>query len=195
MKKKIFVATKNKGKIKELKKIFSNLDSEIIFDIPDIPDIKEDGNSFEENAIKKSKHLFELTNQPSIADDSGLEIDYLNGVPGINSSRFAGQTTPYNIKNEKIINIMKNTNENKRTAQFRCVIAYTDEIGTKTFEGICKGKIADKMYGSQGFGYDPIFIPKGYNKTFGELDENIKNKISHRAKALKKFYNWYIKNK
>lgn len=197
MKREIIIATKNKGKIKEFKKILSDKEFEIssLLDISDLPEINEDGNSFEDNAVKKSGHIFELTGKPCIADDSGLEIDYLDGAPGIKSSRFCGISTPQSVKNEKFISMMKGAKENERGAQFRCVVAFTDNNGKKTFEGICKGRISDKQKGSNGFGYDPIFIPEGFEKTFGELDEDVKNRISHRAKALRKFYNWFVKNK
>lgn len=196
MKRKIIIATKNRGKIKEVCKILSDGEFEIssLLDLENVPKVNEDGNTFEENATKKSEYIFKITGQPAIADDSGLEIDYLNGLPGIKSSRFEGDMTPQNVKNEKIIEMLKDVNENKRGAQFRCVIAFTDNKGTRTFEGVCRGKISDRPRGSNGFGYDPIFIPEGFDKTFGELKENVKNNISHRAKALEKFHKWFMEN-
>ena len=196
MKRKIIIATKNKGKIKEFKNILSDNKFEIssLIDINNLPDINEDGNSFKDNAVKKSRHIFEMTGKPCIADDSGLEIDYLNGAPGVKSSRFCGISTPQKLKNEKIISMMKGAKENERSAQFKCVIAYTDNNEKKAFDGICKGRISDKPKGENGFGYDPIFIPEGFDKTFGEIDEDVKNRISHRAKALREFYNWFLKN-
>jgi len=197
MKRKIIIATKNRGKLIEFSKILSNREFEIssLLDLENVPEIDEDGSTFEENAIKKSEHIFKINGQPAIADDSGLEIDYLNGAPGIKSSRFEGDMITQDVKNEKIIEVMKGVNENKRGAQFRCVIAFTDNKGTRTFEGVCRGKISDRPKGSNGFGYDPIFIPEGYYETFGELKENVKNNISHRASALKKFHNWFMENK
>lgn len=195
MRKKIIIATKNEGKIKEFNKILSGKEFDIssLSDIRDLPEIDEDGNSFEDNAIKKSRFIFELNGRHCIADDSGLEIDYLSGAPGVKSARFGGISTPQNVKNEKIISMMKGAKKNERGAQFRCVVAFTDNNGTKTFEGVCKGRISDKPKGSNGFGYDPIFIPEGFDKTFGELDEDVKNRISHRGKSLRNFYDWFVK--
>lgn len=193
MKLTILVATRNKGKVAEFKNILSAQEVNLLslHDIAQIPEIVEDGNTFEENAVKKSETVYKLTGQITVADDSGLEIDFLNGDPGVHSARFEGYTTPYDIKNGKILSMMKDVPDDKRTARFICIIAYSDENGTKTFEGVCNGKIAYEQKGLYGFGYDPIFLPDGYDKTFGELGENVKNNISHRAKALKAFYEWF----
>ena len=190
MKNKLILATKNKGKTREFKKLFSDKGFDIysLLDIDGLPEIIEDGKSFEENAVKKSERIFKLTACPTIADDSGLEIDYLGGAPGVQSARFEGYSTPQNIKNDRIISLLQGIKPQEKKAQFRCVISFSDDTCTKTFEGICRGKISNEPRGVNGFGYDPIFIPTGYDKTFGELPENIKNKISNRAKALKHFY-------
>lgn len=197
MKLNILIATKNEGKIREFKNILSRHEVNVLslLDLESSPEINEDGITFEENAVKKSKAIFEFTGQATIADDSGLEIDFLDGEPGVNSARFAGYSTPYDTKNEKILSMMKDVPESKRTARFKCVIAYSENNATNTFEGVCEGKIAYEQKGTHGFGYDPIFIPDGYDKTFGELGEDVKNRISHRAKALNKFYIWFANKK
>ena len=197
MKLNILIATKNEGKIREFKNILSRHEVNILslLDLESSPEIIEDGITFEENAVKKSKTVFEYTGQAAIADDSGLEIDFLEGEPGVNSARFAGYSTPYNIKNEKILSMMKDVPEGKRTARFKCVIAYSEDNAVNTFEGVCEGKIACEQKGTNGFGYDPIFIPEGYDKTFGVLGEEVKNRISHRAKALNRFYKWFANKK
>ncbi|MFC1562747.1 RdgB/HAM1 family non-canonical purine NTP pyrophosphatase [candidate division KSB1 bacterium] len=197
MKRKLIIATKNVGKIREFKRLSFDKEFDIysLIDLEDLPETNEDGQSFEENAVKKSESIYKLTGNPTIADDSGLEIDYLSGAPGVRSARFAGYSTLQNIKNEKIISMLDEIKPEERGAQFRCIIAFSDDSGTKTFEGICRGRISEEPKGTSGFGYDPIFIPDGYDKTFGELDEDIKNRISHRSKAIEKFYNWFSKNK
>ena len=197
MKLNILIATKNEGKIREFKNILSRHKVNVLslLDLESSPEIIEDGVTFEENAVKKSEAIFEFTGQAAIADDSGLEIDTLEGKPGVNSARFAGHSTPYDIKNGKILSMMKDVPESKRTARFKCVIAYSENNAANTFEGVCEGKIACEQKGTRGFGYDPIFIPDGYDKTFGELGENVKNRISHRAKALNQFYKWFANKK
>ncbi|MFC1558836.1 RdgB/HAM1 family non-canonical purine NTP pyrophosphatase [candidate division KSB1 bacterium] len=197
MKLNILIATKNEGKVEEFKNILSCHEVNVLslLDLESSPEIIEDGITFEENALKKSKTIFEFTGQPAIADDSGLEIDVLEGKPGVNSARFAGYSTPYDMKNGKILSMMKDVPGDKRNARFKCVIAYSDNNAANTFEGVCEGKIAYEQKGTYGFGYDPIFIPDGYDKTFGELGEEVKNRISHRANALNKFYKWFASKK
>lgn len=184
--KEIIFATKNKGKIKEVQAILGN--EYIIKSIDEIEidiDIAEDGETFEENAIKKAVEIRNVVNKIVIADDSGLEIDYLNGEPGVYSARYMGEDTPYNIKNAKILEILKNVEEDKRGARFVSVIALAmpdkEPITTK---GTIEGIIGYEIKGENGFGYDPIFYIPSLQKTSAELSLEEKNKISHRGKAL-----------
>jgi len=184
---KIVFATKNEGKIKEIQSIMGdeyNIISmkEVGIDI----DIVEDGTTFEENAVKKASETMKICNCIVLADDSGLEIDFLDKKPGIYSSRYMGEDTPYIIKNKKIIEIMKDVPYEKRTARFVSVIAAaftSGEIITTT--GILEGIISYEISGENGFGYDPIFFVPEYNKTTAQMSMQEKNNISHRGKALK----------
>ncbi|NLM27977.1 MAG: XTP/dITP diphosphatase [Clostridiaceae bacterium] len=188
MERKLIVASKNYGKINEIKKILDGLPFEIISmkDAGFVPDIKEDGASFEENAMLKAQALFDLSDNMVIADDSGLEIDFLNGAPGIYTSRFAGESTEQSEKNRKIIYLLKGIEPRYRKARFVCSIAFVSENIKFTVTGTVEGQISEKPKGDKGFGYDPIFYVPEYGKTFAELPESIKNKISHRAIALQK---------
>ena len=147
----------------------------------------EDQDSFEGNAYKKAKSVARVINEIILADDSGLEVDILNGQPGVFSARFSGENATDEKNNEKLLKMMEGVPEEKRGAQFRCVLVLMLPNG-KSFkvEGICRGRIADRPYGNEGFGYDPIFIPEGYNITFGQMGKDEKNRISHRFLALKK---------
>ncbi|MEO0089039.1 MAG: RdgB/HAM1 family non-canonical purine NTP pyrophosphatase [candidate division WOR-3 bacterium] len=182
---KIFLATNNKGKIKEIKEILSDLAVQILTpqDLKIKFICKEDGDNFYENAYKKAIAGLLQTGYITIGEDSGLMIDYLNGAPGLKSARFTKRRNPKeNIK--KVLNLLKGVKKEERKAKFKCVIALALSLKkVKFFEGECEGYISNKEMGNKGFGYDPIFIPKGYNKTFALLGEE-KNKISHRAKAL-----------
>ena len=186
---KLLVATKNKGKLKEIKDILFDLPIHI-FLIPesDHDDVDENGSSYFENALLKAKYFALKYHLPTLADDSGLEIDALNGEPGIKSARFLGQDAPFEEKIDKILELMKNAPN--RNARFKTVSVLYLPNENKFFsaEGIVEGEILlspQKVAGS-GFGYDPIFKPFGYEESFSMLGENIKNKISHRSKALKK---------
>lgn len=191
MERKLIVASKNNGKIKEIKKILDGLPFEIIsmkdagFDL----DIIEDGATFEENAMLKAQALFNVVNNMVIADDSGLEIDFLNGAPGVFTSRFAGESTEQSVKNKKILYLLKDVEPRYRKARFVCSIAFVSENIKFTVTGSLDGQISEKPEGDNGFGYDPIFYVPEYRKTFAELPESIKNKISHRAIALQKLRN------
>lgn len=184
---KILLATSNPHKIVEIKQIM-NKDFEFV---PVNTGVKEDGTTFAENAIKKAKFAYEMHHSPVIADDSGLEIDALEGLLGIKSARFM-EGHPYKEKNARILKLMVNVPDSQRTARFRCVAVYYD--GTPhVFEGLIEGKIAKQQKGENGFGYDPIFIPQGYQNTMAELSPDIKNKISHRAQAFKKIAEYLTK--
>lgn len=194
--KKLFIATGNKNKIYEFDLIFKEfgLDIEIVCpkDFNDETEPIEDGKSFEENAIIKAKYFYDKYHLPTIADDSGMCIEFLNGFPGIYSARFMGSHS-YPEKNDVLIQIMEDSPN--RNATFNAVIAYINEEGKiHTFEGINNGTIAYKQAGSEGFGFDPIFVIPEFNKTEAELGFAYKNKYSHRAIATKKFVEYLKEN-
>jgi XTP/dITP diphosphohydrolase len=185
---KIILATRNVNKLLELREILNGLPLEIeaLIDYPDIPEIEETGATFVENAVMKANAVFESTRILSIADDSGLEVDALNGAPGVRSARFAGNHHDYSANNRKLLESLENTPEEERGAQFRCVAAIIGPAFKEIMEGIVRGRIIEEAKGDKGFGYDPLFVPEGFDKTFAELGEEIKNRISHRALAFEK---------
>lgn len=186
--KKIVVATQNKGKVKEIKEILADLSVEVKtmgeagIDI----DIEENGTTFEENATIKAEAISKLTDALVIADDSGLEIDYLNKEPGIYSARYLGKDTPYEIKNQTIIDRLEGVPKEKRTARFVCAMALA-EAGKETITtyATIEGYIGDHAEGENGFGYDPIFFVDELGTSTANISLEAKNKISHRAKALR----------
>lgn len=186
----LLIATKNKNKLKEVKAILGGMPIDIL-GIEDgnwqIPEIDEDGASFRENAVKKAKVIAEITGKVTLADDSGIMVDALNGQPGIYSARFAGESATDRENNLKLLGLMKDIPSDRRGAQFVCVIAIASPQGRVDIaEGVCRGGIGFSEEGGGGFGYDPVFIPAGYSKTFAELSQSIKNKISHRGRAIEK---------
>lgn len=186
--KKVIFATGNQGKMKEIREILGDLDIELLSlkDAGIDADIVEDGKTFEENAQIKAKTICDLTGEIVLADDSGLEIDYLNKEPGIYSARYMGEDTSYHIKNEKLIERLEGVPDEKRTARFVCAIAAAFPDGTmKTVRATMEGRIGYKESGENGFGYDPIFYLPEYGCTSAELSMEEKNKISHRGKALR----------
>lgn len=187
--KEVILATGNRHKSEEIKSILKDLDIEIMpmTSFPDYPVTVEDGATIEENASKKAKEVAEFFKKWAIADDSGLEVDYLNGKPGVYSARYAGENCSYDDNNKKLLEELKNVPEEKRTAKFRAVIAVASPEG-KIFlaDGKIFGTIREHTAGTEGFGYDPVFYIPQYGKTFAELGYEIKNSISHRAKALQK---------
>ncbi len=194
--KSIVLATKNPGKIKEIRELFDDLNIDILTleDFPDIPPIIEDGNTFEENALKKARAVAEATGKPSIADDSGLEVICLNGKPGIYSSRYAGIDSGDEKNNMKLLNELKDVPLDKRGARYVCVVALVTEDGyEKTFRGECNGIIVDTPRGKGGFGYDPIFFIPEKGKSMAELSLKEKNQISHRGKAFRSLKEWIVK--
>lgn len=186
----IVIATRNKNKIKEIKALLGEMPLNIL-SLDDgnwqIPDIVEDGKAFKENAIKKARTIAEITGKVTMADDSGLMVDALNGQPGIYSARFAGENATDRENNLKLLQLMNAVPSDRRGAQFVSAIAVASPQGrVDVVEGLCRGDIGFTEEGGGGFGYDPIFIPTGYNKTFAELSISVKNKISHRGRALEK---------
>lgn len=182
----ILIATNNAGKIKEIKDML--VDSKIniltINDFPHLPKIKEDGKTFQENALKKACQISQYTGKICLSDDSGLEIDYLKGEPGIYSARW-GNSDEDRIN--KVLKLLENVPKDKRNAKFVCVLVLAFPDGRKYMvKEECKGKISFSPRGKFGFGYDPIFLIPEYNQTFAELGQKIKNKISHRGKALRR---------
>lgn len=185
--KKIIFATMNDGKMKEIKVILGDLNYEVVSlkEAGIAVDIEENGSSFEENAIIKAKAIMELTNEIVLADDSGLEVDAMDRNPGIYSARFLGENTSYDIKNNYILDQLKEVPDDKRTARFVCAIACAFPDGRITTRlATIEGKIGYEIAGGNGFGYDPIFFVPEYGCTTAELSPEQKNKISHRAKAL-----------
>lgn len=186
----IVIATKNADKFKEFVNILGRFDGvclKALKEFPNAPDVAEDGKGFEENAAKKAFAAARFTKCIALADDSGLEVKYLNGAPGIFSSRFTRKGATYKYNNKKLLRLLKGIPQHKRLATFRCAIAVADTHRViSVVQGICKGRIAFEERGSQGFGYDPVFIPLRSKKTFAEMNANEKDKISHRAQAIKK---------
>lgn len=185
--KQFVIASRNEGKIKEIKNALHGINIELLSleNFPDIPEIEEDGRTFEENAVKKARTVFEHTKITTIADDSGLEVEHLNNAPGVHSKRYSGDKATDEQNNEKLLKELEGLDISDRKARFRCVISlYNPFINELSFEGRCFGYIIDEPKGDGGFGYDPLFVPEGYHKTFAELDLVTKNKISHRGKAL-----------
>ncbi len=181
---KLIIATKNPGKVREMVELLSGLPYEVctLLDYPNAPDVEETGSTFVENAIIKATAYARFTGELALADDSGLEVDALDGAPGVFSSRFAPTESE---RNERLLSMMKDVADDRRTARFRCVVAVADPYGdVRTCEGCVEGVIAHEPKGNNGFGYDPIFYIPDLKKHFAELDSAHKNTISHRGKAL-----------
>ena len=198
---KIFLATKNKDKITEFQEILYKMNVELVtcHDI-DIPDVEETGSTFVENAILKARSASNFTSLPCIADDSGIEVDYLNGRPGVWSARYAGENATNKENNNKLLEELDGIPVIKRGARYRCVIVFM-RFSNDPFPFIAqdswRGRINDKHQGANGFGYDPIFFLPDRNITSAELRPSDKQEISHRGKALLKFSNYflnYVKN-
>lgn len=187
MKNKIVFATGNAGKVKEIQMILADMEMEVVTMTEEgiTIDIEENGNSYEENALIKAKSVAAFTDCIVMADDSGLEVDYLGKEPGIHSARFLGEETPYAVKNAHIIKELEGVPDKDRTARFVCAIAAVLPDGRElTTRATIEGRIGYEEKGSNGFGYDPIFYVPEYDKTTAELTEEEKNQISHRGKAL-----------
>lgn len=185
----MLAATTNRNKVREFLEILKDLEGKIDIvtqdTIPGFPKIEENGSSFEENAKKKAQEASAYADMAVIADDSGLSVDALGGAPGVRSARYAGDNATDSDRIEKLLKEMKGKRD--RSAKFVCAaaIAYRGEI-VKVFTGEIKGTIAEKPAGKNGFGYDPVFIPEGFSKTFAELTGEEKNTISHRGRAMRK---------
>lgn len=184
---KIIFATSNEGKMKEIRMILADLPVEVLSmkEAGINVDIVEDGKTFEENAIIKAKAISEISNTIVLADDSGLEVDYMNKEPGVYSARFMGEDTPYSVKNQAIIDRLVNAVGEERSARFVCVIAAAFPDGrVSTARGTIEGLIGYEEKGDNGFGYDPIMYIPEYDMTTAQMSSELKNSISHRGKAL-----------
>lgn len=190
---KLLFASNNRHKTEEIKNIiFENFNDKIEIVSPSSILINfnepfENGLTFKENSLIKAKEYYKLSYLTCIADDSGLEIDSINGMPGVHSARFAGEPSDDAQNRTKVLEMMKNIEDEKRTARFKTVLCYFNKDTELYFEGICNGKITEYEMGTNGFGYDSIFIPEGYDITFAQMVQSKKNKISHRSIALDKF--------
>ncbi len=184
---KLLLATRNRNKVIEMQQALEGTGWQVVMlsDIAGAPEVEEDGATFEENALKKARSAVRFTGLWTIAEDSGLEIDALGGEPGVKSARYAGEGATDAERIRKVLGQLVAVRDERRTARFRCVMCIVDSAGTeRCFEGRCEGRIAHSARGSSGFGYDPIFVPDGYDQTFAELGFGVKSKISHRARAL-----------
>lgn len=185
---KILLATTNDGKVKEFKKMLGELPFELL-SLKDfsVREVEETGATFKENSTLKASEYALQTNCWTLADDSGLEVSALDNAPGVYSARYAGQQASDLANTEKLLAELSQTKDKQRLARFVCSISISSDSGEIRFSasGVCHGEISRYPKGTNGFGYDPVFIPKGFEKTFGELDDSEKRKISHRSKAMK----------
>jgi XTP/dITP diphosphohydrolase len=183
----LLVATRNPGKLKEIRALLAPLSITVrgLMDFPDLPEIVEDGRSFAENAEKKASTIARLTGRLTLADDSGLEVAALGGAPGIHSARYAGAAADDAANNRKLLTSLATLPPAQRAAAFVCVMALcAPEGGCRTFAGRLAGAIVDEARGTEGFGYDPLFVVAGDDRTLAEIPLDEKNRISHRAQAL-----------
>ena len=184
---KLVIASRNKHKIGEMQQLLSPLGIEVLStaDFPELEEVVEDRPTLKGNALKKARYVAKETGLTALSDDTGLEVEALNGKPGVYSARFAGPDATYEDNVFKLLNELEGVDN--RNARFRTIVALVDGDEEFTFEGICNGEITEDQRGTEGFGYDPIFRPDGYDQTFAELDGSTKNMISHRGKAVENF--------
>lgn len=187
----ILIATMNEGKLREYEWLLADvpgLELETMASLAESVNVVEDRDTFGGNALKKATEIAKVARMPCLADDSGLEVDALGGRPGVYSARYAGEGATDAENNAKLLDGLGGTDDDARTARFRCAIALVDERGRQlaTAEGACEGRIGRTLRGTHGFGYDPLFVPDGYTQTMAELGPETKNKISHRAQAAAK---------
>lgn len=193
---KIVLATHNKKKVEEISRIFRGYEVRFLTldSFPGCPEVEEDGKTFRQNAVKKAVSIAAFTGCPAIADDSGLGVKTLGGAPGVFSARYAGEAADDRKNLMKLLREMRRMESDDRQARFVCCIALALPDGRyKTFTGYAKGEIGKKPKGFNGFGYDPVFYPAGYDRTFAEMSDSEKDRLSHRGKALRKLY-VYLKN-
>jgi XTP/dITP diphosphohydrolase len=182
----LVLATRNTHKIEELRYFLAGLPMELLTldGFPEIERLIEDGTSFHENALRKARQVYDHTRTMALADDSGLEVFFLNGRPGVYSARYAGENAGDEANNQKLLAEMRGVAARRRVARFKAVLALVGESYEETSEGICSGSLSETPRGTNGFGYDPIFMPDGFSKTYAELTAEEKNSISHRSKAF-----------
>ena len=187
--KKIVIASSNNHKVSEISVKIQPFFDEILSlaDFPKIGEIIEDGNTIEENSFKKSRASFEHTNIASIADDTILEVDALNGDPGLFTARYAGEKATYEENMTKLLDNLNGVEDNLRTARFRTIISFVDGKNDFHVEGRLEGKILNKRIGDNGFGYDPIFLSTEFEMSLAQMDSKLKNEVSHRGLAIKNF--------
>lgn len=192
----ILIATRNPGKVREIAAMLGRrgIAAITLADLPMLPDVDETGTTFLENAAKKAAEYAAAAGMFSLADDSGLEVSALGGRPGVLSARYAGESADYGIKIRTLLAELAEAGSSDRSARFVCSMAFADPAGKIiwTADGICEGELAASPVGTNGFGYDPIFIPAGFVKTFGELDDAVKRSISHRARATDAFMRFFL---
>jgi XTP/dITP diphosphohydrolase len=184
---KLLLATRNRNKVTEMKHALEGTGWQVLMlsDFGDMPEVNEDGATFEENARKKARSAAARLEMWTLAEDAGLEVDALGGEPGVKSARYCGKGASDADRMRKVLERIVNVPEERRTARFCCVMCLIDIAGKENcFEGRCEGHIAHSARGAAGFGYDPIFIPDGYSRTFAELGLTVKSKVSHRARAM-----------
>jgi XTP/dITP diphosphohydrolase len=195
----IVLATKNRKKIEEIKKICNVMGTATrIYTLDDFPayeDVVEDGDTFEANAVKKAVSISKSTGMTAVADDSGIEVDALDGSPGIFSARYAGEHADDKANLNKLLREMNDVPHEKRGARFVCSIAMADRDEVKTFTGYVEGRIGTEPKGDNGFGYDPVFYPKGHDRTFAEMNDKEKNAMSHRAMALRQLQKYLLEKR
>jgi XTP/dITP diphosphohydrolase len=184
---KLVIATHNRDKVKEFEALLNGLGVELLTldSFATVAPVVEDADTLEGNALKKAREVFKQSGMPTVADDTGLEVHYLNDEPGIYSSRYAGPEATYADNCRKLLERMRGVPPRRRAARFRCVLAFVAPEGVvKLAEGECRGVITEFPRGANGFGYDPVFLPIGHNQTFGEMEAGLKNKVSHRGRAM-----------
>jgi len=193
--KKLVLATHNKNKQKEMRFLLTNMGINVLGleYFPEIGNIKEDGLTLLENSLIKGRTVYSFTGLPTLADDTGLEVDALNGAPGVHSARYSGEKASYEDNVNKLLHELRNIPLELRTARFRTVISFINNANELYEEGVVEGRIAFKKKGEKGFGYDPIFIPDNFETTFSEMSQKDKNLISHRSRALNKMKKTLIK--
>ncbi|MEW9670805.1 XTP/dITP diphosphatase [Ammoniphilus sp. 3BR4] len=185
----LILATRNQGKVQELKKMLADYNVEVVGldQYPDCPEVEEDRETFEGNAIKKAQTICDFLQIPALADDSGLEVDAMGGQPGVYSARFAGPNATDKENNDKLLKMLEDIPTGNRKARFRCVLALAvPHRPVLTWEGSCEGEIGSNPKGTGGFGYDPLFVLPDQGKTMAELTKEEKSQISHRGNAMKK---------
>jgi len=185
----LVIATTNKGKLREIRELLAGLDINVmsLADFPGCPEVVEDAPTFRGNALKKARAIAEFTGRPTLADDSGLVVDALDGAPGVYSARFSGKDADDEKNNRKLLKLLKDTPDKARGARFVCVMALAGPgIKEASVRGEVRGRITRGPRGESGFGYDPLFYYRRAGMTFAEMGPVEKNKVSHRARALKK---------